>query len=101
MRVPKLRRQTFETVIIEHYRRRETSVEEALIEMYLAVVSVRRVEDITEALWGTLVGAFPDGQLALNLAAARLRHIAGSEWSTKRYLNMELLKDQQMSAITA
>ena len=28
------------------------SVEEALIEMYLAGVSVRRVEDITEALWG-------------------------------------------------
>ena len=48
-----------------------------------------------------VVGAFPDGQSALNLAAARLRHIAGSEWSTKRYLNMELLKDQQMSAITA
>ena len=48
-----------------------------------------------------VVGAFPDGQSALNLAAARLRHIAGTEWSTKRYLNMELLKDQQMSAITA
>ena len=31
------------------------SVEEALIEMYLAGVSVRRVEDITEALWGTRV----------------------------------------------
>jgi putative transposase len=48
-----------------------------------------------------VVGAFPDGQSALNLAAARLRYIAGSEWSTKRYLNMELLKDQQVSAITA
>ena len=33
------------------YRRREYPVEEALIEMYLAEVSVRRVEDITEALW--------------------------------------------------
>jgi putative transposase len=55
LRVPKLRRQTFETAIIERYRRRETSVEEALIEMYLAGVSVRRVEDITEALWGTRV----------------------------------------------
>jgi putative transposase len=52
LRVPKLRRQTFETAIIERYRRRESSVEEALIEMYLAGVSVRRVEDITEALWG-------------------------------------------------
>jgi putative transposase len=53
--VPKLRQQTFETAIIERYRRRESSVEEALIEMYLAGVSVRRVEDITEALWGTRV----------------------------------------------
>jgi hypothetical protein len=55
LRIPKLRAQTFETAIIERYRRRESSVEEALIEMYLAGVSVRRVEDITEALWGTRV----------------------------------------------
>ena len=55
LKVPKLRRQTFETAIIERYRRRESSVEEAFIEMYLAGVSVRRVEDITEALWGTRV----------------------------------------------
>ena len=55
LKVPKLRMQTFETAIIERYRRRESSVEEALIEMYLAGVSVRRVEDITEALWGTRV----------------------------------------------
>ena len=49
-----------------------------------------------------VVGAFPDGQSALNLAAARLRHIAGTAWSTKRYLNIDLLKDQQMrGAITA
>src|SRR5262249_34468419 len=55
LRVPKLRQQTFETAIIERYRRRESSVEEALIEMHLAGVSVRRVEDIPEALWGTRV----------------------------------------------
>jgi transposase-like protein len=55
LRVPKLKGLTFETAIIERYKRRETSVEEALIEMYLAGVSVRRVEDITEALWGTKV----------------------------------------------
>src|SRR5262245_33872740 len=55
LKVPKLRVQTFETAIIERYRRRESSVEEALIEMDLAGVSVRRVEDITEALWGTRV----------------------------------------------
>src|SRR5262249_56976215 len=42
-----------------------------------------------------VVGAFPDGQSALNLAAARLRHIAPTPWSTQRYLKIELLKDQQ------
>ncbi len=35
-----------------------------------------------------VVRAFPDGESALNLAAARLRHVAGSEWSTKRYLSI-------------
>jgi putative transposase len=55
LKVPKLGQPTFETAIIERYRRRESSVEKALIEMYLAGVSVRRVEDITEALRGTRV----------------------------------------------
>jgi transposase-like protein len=55
LKMPKLRSMPFETAIVERYRRRESSVEEALIEMYLAGVSVRRVEDITEALWGTRV----------------------------------------------
>lgn len=57
LKIPKLRQLTFETAIIDRYRRREASVEEALIEMYLAGVSVRRVEDITEALWGTKVSS--------------------------------------------
>ena len=55
LKIPKLKGISFETAIIERYRRRESSVEEALIEMYLAGVSVRRVEDITEALWGSKV----------------------------------------------
>ncbi len=57
LKVPKLRKLPFETAIIERYRRREASVEESLVEMYLAGVSVRRVEDITEALWGTRVSS--------------------------------------------
>ena len=57
LHVPKLKGVQFETAIIERYRRRETSIEEALIEMYLAGVSVRRVEDITEALWGSRVSS--------------------------------------------
>jgi putative transposase len=64
LKVPKLRKLPFETQIIERYRRRESSVEEALMEMYLAGVSVRRVEDITEALWGTKVS--PSTVSALN-----------------------------------
>lgn len=57
LRMPKLKGIQFETAIIERYKRRECSVEEALIEMYLAGVSVRRVEDITELLWGTKVSS--------------------------------------------
>jgi transposase-like protein len=57
LNVPKLRNLPFETAIIQRYRRRETSVEKALVEMYLAGVSTRRVEDITEALWGTRVSS--------------------------------------------
>lgn len=55
LKVPRLRHLPFETAIIERYKRHESSIEEALIEMYLAGVSVRRIEDITEALWGTKV----------------------------------------------
>lgn len=55
--VPKLRGATFQTAVIERYRRRETSVEEAIIEMYLAGVSTRRIEDVSEILWGSGVSA--------------------------------------------
>ncbi len=57
LKMPRLRQQTFETAIIERYRRRDISIEEAIVQMYLAGVSVRRVEDITEALWGTRVSS--------------------------------------------
>jgi transposase-like protein len=36
-----------------------------------------------------VVGAFPDGESALMLSAARLRHIAGTRWGTRKYLSME------------
>ena len=61
-----MRQQRFETAIIERYRRRESSVEEALVKMYLAGVSVRRVEDITEALWGTKVSPGTVAESAIN-----------------------------------
>lgn len=43
-----------------------------------------------------VVGAFPDGESALNLAAARLRHIAGIHWSTRRYLDLQPLLDARI-----
>lgn len=42
-----------------------------------------------------VVGAFPDGQSALMLVAARLRHIAGTKWGTRRYLDMDRLHEPQ------
>jgi transposase-like protein len=81
LKVPKLRSLPFETAIIERYRRREESVEEALVEMYLAGVSVRRVEDITEALWGTRVSSGTVSRLNQkiyrHIEAWRNREIAG------------------------
>ena len=50
--MPKLKGALFESAVIERYRRRESSVEEALMEMYLAGVSTRRVDDISQLLWG-------------------------------------------------
>jgi transposase-like protein len=48
-----------------------------------------------------VVGNFPDGRSALMLVAARLRHIAGTKWSTKRYLGMERLREQEVEELTA
>ena len=78
IKMPKLKGLTFETSIIERYKRRETSVEEALIEMYLAGVSVRRVEDISEALWGTKVSP---GTIS-NLNKKAYAHI--EEWRNRK-----------------
>lgn len=37
------------------------------------------------------IGAFPDGQSALMSVCARLRHVAGTQWGAKRYMNMDHL----------
>lgn len=57
LRMPKLKGMRFATAIIERYKRRETSVEEAMIEMYLAGVSTRRIEDVSEILWNAACSA--------------------------------------------
>ena len=82
LKVPKLRNLPFETTIIERYRRRESSVEEALVEMYLAGVSVRRVEDITEELWGS-----------------RISSSTISELNKKIYKNIEEWRNSPLEAV--
>lgn len=52
VRMPKLKGARLATAAIERHRRRESSVEEAMIEMHLAGVSSRRIEDVSEILWG-------------------------------------------------
>jgi putative transposase len=64
LKILKLCQQTFETAIIERSRRRETSVEEALIEVHLAGVSVCRVvpggRDLARAAQTTFVANSPE-----------------------------------------
>ena len=79
LHVPRLKGIPFETAIIERCRRRESGVEEALIEVYLAGVSVRRVEDITEALWGSKVSASTI-----------------SELNKKAYVNIEVWRNRPL-----
>lgn len=57
VRMPKLKGARLATAAIERHRRRESSVEEAMIEMHLAGVSTRRIEDVSETLWGSGVSA--------------------------------------------
>ena len=64
LNVPRLKGATFETAIIERYRRRKSSVEEALIEMHLSGASVLQIEDITEALWGSKFSASTISELS-------------------------------------
>ena len=44
-----------------------------------------------------VVGAFPDGNSALMLVAARLRHVAGTRWGTRVYLDMTRLREPKLS----
>lgn len=46
-----------------------------------------------------VVGAFPDGQSALMLVAARLRHVSATSWGTRKYMNMKLIEEMDKQAI--
>ena len=77
IKIPKLKGIAFQTAVLERYRCRESSIEEALIEMYLAGVSTRRMEKITELLWGGKVSA---GTIS-SLNKKGYRHI--EEWRNR------------------
>ena len=77
LKIPRLRTLPFETQIIKRYQTKQSSVEEALIEMYLAGVSVRRVEDITEALWNTKVSSSTISDLNQKIYGKHVKSIAG------------------------
>ncbi len=66
LKMPKLKDMRFATAVIERRKTRRTRV----------------------------VGTFPDGKSALMLAAVRLKYVADSEWGSRRYLDMSLLKEQ-------
>jgi transposase-like protein len=152
LHMPRLKGVSFETAIIERYRRRESGVvpkskvkivakmlkaihaqesKKASCEKAKAVVAelramklkeaAKKVEDgIEEALtycdfpsehWTRIrtnnvierlnreirrrtrvLGTFPDGNSALMLVCARLRHAAGTQWGCKKYMNMKHLE---------
>jgi len=46
-----------------------------------------------------VVGAFPDGNSALMLVAARLRHVSSTTWGTRKYMNMKLLNEMDQEAM--
>jgi transposase-like protein len=48
-----------------------------------------------------VVGSFPDGNSALMLTAARLRHITTTKWGTHKYLDMKRLYEQERQAASA
>ncbi len=48
-----------------------------------------------------VVGNFPDGRSALMLVAARLRHVAGTKWGARRYLDMDRLMETDQLAASA
>ena len=45
-----------------------------------------------------VVGAFPDGESAVMLVGARLRHIANTKWGTRKYMSMDWLRKQDLEA---
>ena len=52
----------------------------------------KRLHKILRPATDRVVGTFPDGNSALMLVCARLRHVAGTQWGCKKYMNMKHLE---------
>ena len=46
-----------------------------------------------------VVGAFPDGNSALMLVAARLRHVSATQWGLRKYMNVRLLNEMDKEVV--
>jgi hypothetical protein len=100
LNVPKLRGLPFEAAVIERYRRRETSVEEALVQMDLAGGHAHRVEGITEALWGTPVSSStwqpmpgPQGRVAVRQRGRRPPHRSAWRCASTNHSHLSMPRD--------
>ena len=69
----------------EHWRRIRTNNP-----MERIMVEIRRRTRV--------VGSFPDGESALMLVAARLRHVAGTKWESRRYMDLQLLEQVEATS---
>ena len=94
LHMPHLKGRSFETAIIERYRRRESNVEETLAyydftsEHWLRIRTNNVIERLNREIRRRtrVVGTFHDGNSALMLVCARLRHLAGTKWGNKKYM---------------
>lgn len=78
----------------------EEGIEETLTyyafpsEHWLKVRTNNLLERLNREIWRRtrVVGSFPDGESALMLVCARLRHVIGTQWGEKRYMSMKALE---------
>ncbi len=89
--------------LVEAANRLETGIEETLTYMrfpsehWVKIRTNNGLERLMREIRRRtrVVGSFPDGNSALMLVCARLRHVATSNWGTKRYLNMSRLLEER------
>lgn len=61
-----------------------------LAEHWTRIRANKAIERLNREIWRRtrIVDCFPDGNSALMLVCARLRHVAGTQWGNKKYMSM-------------